>query len=147
MNTRGAVVVLAVAAAIAASACSDPVATSTTAPGQMPTDLPTLEFGNGELPVTVPSDFPIPEPSAIATTMIDRSRDLTEVVFNVGATVDDVVAFYTVNLPRLGYEITGPSKINGESVIAFVGNGIDGDVTLKAAGPGLTSAILVFVDI
>jgi hypothetical protein len=145
VKLRRSIIALALAAAIAVSACSGSATETTTTTEALPTDLPALEFGNGVLPVTVPSNFPMPQPSTIATTMIDGSRELTEVVFNVGGNIDDVRAFYATNLPRLGYEVSEEREGNGDTKIALVGHGIDGVITLKVVAQNITSGILVFV--
>ena len=136
---------VAIIASLVASACSGSASDSTEATEPLPTDLPALEFGSGVLPITVPSNFPMPEPSAITTTMIDGTRELTEVAFNVGGNIEDVTVFYTTNLPKRGYEITESSEGSGVVTIAFLGHGIDGVVTLKVAGQNLTTGTLVFV--
>lgn len=150
MNSRKGVVALAVAAALVTSACSgtDSETTATeaaTTTEALPTDLPALEFGKGVMPITVPSNFPMPVQSRISTTMIDGSRELTEVVFNVGGNISDVKAFYTTNLPQLGYEITDVDDGINETTVSFIGHGIDGAVTLKVVGQSLTTGTLIFV--
>jgi hypothetical protein len=145
VNTRRVVVVVAVVAAIAVSGCAGRTSEPTTTTEPLPTDLPALEFGSGALPITVPANFPMPEPSAITTSMIDGTRELTEVAFNVGGNIEDVTAFYATKLPLLGYELSETSNGTGVVTIAFVGHGIDGSVTLKVAGENLTTATLVFV--
>jgi hypothetical protein len=150
VNSRKGVAALAVAAALVLSACSgsndETTATqAATTTEALPTDLPPLEFGKGVMPITVPSNFPMPEQSRISTTMIDGSRELTEVVFNVGGNIHDVKAFYTTNLPQLGYEITDVADGTNETTLSFIGHGIDGAVTLNVVGQSLTTGILIFV--
>lgn len=145
MKSRTAAVALAIASAMVFAACSGSATDATTTTQRVPTDLPVLEFGTGVLPATVPSNFPMPQPSVITTTMVDGARDLTEVAFNAGDDVDDVELFFVVGLPPLGYE-TGVTPDNrGGVTIDFVGNGIEGTVSLVAAGQGLTTGTIVFV--
>jgi len=131
--------VLTVMVAVLAASCSSG---SSLPPAD---ELPELEFGSGELPITVPEDFPFPERSVIQGTMIDGTRTLTEVVFTVGEAFAATVAFYELSLPDGGYEITGTDTQGVRTVISFVGHGIDGTVTIAAAGPGLSEGFLVFV--
>ena len=145
VSTRRTATAIAVSAALFLSACSGTAVESTTSTEPLPRDLPALEFGTGVLPVTVPRNFPMPDPSAITTTMIDGSRELTEVAFNVGGALDDVTLFYTTNLPNLGYEVTEVSDGGGSTTIVFIGHGIDGAVTLKVARQNVTTGTLVFV--
>jgi hypothetical protein len=150
VTTRKAVVALAVATVLVVSACSGSDTESTTSVPTPTTeapqrDLPDLEFGSGVMPFTVPSNFPVPVQSKIATTMIDGSRELTEVVFNIGGHIVDVKAFYTTNLPRLGYEITDVADGTNRSTLSFIGNGIDGELRLTVVGETVTTGTLVFV--
>ena len=145
MKSRRTAMATAISAVIFLAACSGSAAEPATTTEPLPRDLPALEFGTGVLPVTVPLNFPIPEPSAITTTMIDGSRELTEVAFNVGGALHDVSSFYTTNLPNLGYEITEVSDEGGGTTIVFIGHGIDGAVTLKVAGQNVTAGTLIFV--
>jgi hypothetical protein len=156
VNKRKAFLALAIAAAVVVSACSgsesegsttEPTTASDTTPTveSLPTDLPDLEFGKGEMPITVPSNFPMPQQTLISTTMIDGTRELTEVVFNIAGNIHDVKEFFTVNLPRFGYEITDVADRTNETTVSFIGNGIDGEVALKVVGGDVTTGILVFV--
>jgi hypothetical protein len=98
VNKRNAFLALAIATALVASACSGsesegsmtaPTTASATTPTveSLPMDLPDLEFGKGEMPITVPSNFPMPQQTLISTTMIDGTRELTEVVFNISGNI------------------------------------------------------------
>lgn len=145
MKLRSVAIAIALSVSIIVSACSGAVDDSSPSTEPLPQDLPELEFGSGVLPITVPSNFPMPEPSAITTTMIDGSRELTEVAFNAGGGLDEVKTFYATNLPELGYDVLAVSDEGGIATINFVGHGIDGAVTLKVAGQGVTTGTLTFV--
>jgi hypothetical protein len=145
VKSRTVAAALVIASAIVFAACSGSATDTTTTTQQVPTDLPALEFGTGVLPATVPSDFPMPQPSVITTTMVDSARDLTEIAFNVGGDVDDVELFFVAGLPPLGYETGVTPDGRGGVIIDFEGNGIEGNVSLVAAGQGLTTGMIVFV--
>jgi hypothetical protein len=156
VNKRKAVLALAVATALVVSACSGSetegstteattIADLTPTVESLPTDLPDLEFGKGEMPITVPSNFPMPQQTLISTTMIDGTRGLTEVVFNIAGNIQDVKDFFTVNLPRFGYEITDVADRTNETTLLFVGNGIDGGISFSVVGGDVTTGVLEFV--
>lgn len=106
--------------------------------------LPDLEFGRGEMPITVPENWPMPSQHSIGATMIDGTRVLTEVAYTAGGNVDAVIAFYESALPDAGYEIDTTKVSDTESDIAFEGNGIEGNLVLKQLAPSVTGATLRF---
>jgi hypothetical protein len=132
-----ALTVVAIALAMVASACGS----SSSLPAVE--DLPDLEFGQGEMPISVPVEFPVPEGTAIGSTMIDGTRVRTEVVMIFPANSVDVVAFYETELPDAGFEITDTREDSRSTFIDFSGNGVDATVTIRAAGPGLSEGFLV----
>ena len=88
---------------------SDATTTIVTESGTSGGEAGELEFGRGQLPETVPADFPIPDEAVIGATMVDRTRDLTQVITTYPANVPAVVEFYEINLPALGYAIDASS--------------------------------------
>ena len=132
-------VLIAVAFALVASACGSG---SSLPPAD---ELPELEFGQGEMPVTVPEGFPLPDGTTIGSTMIDGSRVRTEVVMIFPANSPDVVKFYEKELPEAGYEVTEQRVESTSTHFDFNGHGIDGTMTIRTAGLGLTEGFLVFV--
>lgn len=126
-----------IAAAIVLSACS----TDSSLPAA--DELPDLEFGQGELPVTIPEGFPIPEGTTVGSTMIDGSRLRTEVVMIFPASRIDIVAFYESDLPDAGYEVTDTREDAMTTFIDFEGNGIDGTISVRTAGLSLSEGFLI----
>ena len=145
VNSRTTAMALAIAAVAVLGACSGSATDPATTTQPLPTNLPTLEFGTGVLPATVPSNFPMPQPSVITTTMVDGTRELTEIAFNVGSDVDGAKVFFTASLPPLGYEAKEIPDGHGGVTIEFLGHGIEGTVTLTPAGQGVTTGTIVFV--
>ncbi len=136
------IVVVAMAIAILAVACGGSDSPSAELPPAE--SLPDLEFGRGEMPVTVPASWPMPSQYSIGATMIDGTRVLTEVSYTVGGDVDAVVAYYEAALPNAGYEIETTTISEFESDIAFEGSGIEGNLLLKQLAPSVTGATLRF---
>ena len=106
-------------------------------------DLPALTFGTGDFPATIPEEFPLPEHASVGSTMVDGTRVRTEVVIIFGADAPQVVAFYEAELPDAGYEVSNSTTDGTQTDIEFTGNGIEGTMTIKAAGPGLSEGFLV----
>ena len=118
-------VIVVLAFSLLAAACSD--------------DAPTgLVFGEGEIPETVPDDFPIPEGANVGSTLIDYDRGKTEVLAIVPAEMDAVLRYYETNLSNAGYTIESSDGNQAEWEIAFNDDDVDGTVLLKVGGAEIT---------
>ena len=104
-----------------------------------------LVFGKGQLPETIPADFPIPDQAVIGSTMVDRTRDLTEVIVTYPADVPEVVEFFESNLPALGYSVDTSSGTDARWIIEFSSDGSTGELVLSVGGTGLTQSTLSIV--
>jgi hypothetical protein len=142
MRIRRMLIALLVVVAIVSTACTS--SGDTTAPETTTTsfEFPDLEFGGGVLPGSVPELWPMPEQSVIGTTMIDGTRRLTEIVVTYPADVSDVAAYYTTNLPVLGFEVTSTSESGATVTIDFAGNGVNGTIVLASGGIDLTAGTI-----
>lgn len=109
------------------------------------TDEPVV-FGSGELPATVPEDFPLPAQAVVGTTLIDRINDVTEVSLTYPATVVAVVDFFEANLVAVGYTIEDSSGSDGDWEIAFShADGPQGTIRVVASGSGVSQGAIRFV--
>lgn len=141
MRIRRMLIALLVMVAIVSASCTS--SGDTTAPETTTTtEFPDLEFGRGVLPASVPGLWPMPEQSVIGTTMIDGTRRLTEIVVTYPADVPDVAAYYTTNLPVLGFEVTSTSESGATVTIDFAGNGVNGTIVLTTGGIDLTAGTI-----
>ena len=104
-----------------------------------------LVFGRGQLPDTVPAGFPIPDQAVIGSTMVDRTRDLTEIIVTYPAEVPEVVQFFESNLPALGYSIDMSSGTDARWVIEFSSDGSTGELILSVGGVGTTQSTLSII--
>ncbi|MEN8040890.1 MAG: hypothetical protein ABFR95_05245 [Actinomycetota bacterium] len=148
MRTRKTIIAIVAALAVFGAACTDsgadPTTTTTSSTTTLPEEIPDLEFGSGEVPFTVPSDFPIPETAVVGTTMIDGVNGRTEMNINFPAAVADVVAYYESNLPALGYEVLDSKGTESEWDIAHTKDGVEGSIHLSFGGSSLSSGTLSF---
>jgi hypothetical protein len=101
-----------------------------------------LVFGRGEVPDTVPADFPIPEQAQIGATLVNRSTGLTEMVVTYPANVPEVAANYETNLEALGYTVESSSGTDTQWSITFSRDDLSGDITLSSAGTSLSSGTI-----
>lgn len=126
-------VVVVLAFSLLAAACSD--------------DAPTgVVFGEGEVPETLPDDFPIPDNAKINSTLIDYDRGVTEMLYVIPAALAAVVAFYESNLPNAGYTIESSDGSRAEWIIAFSDADVEGTLVLEVGGPEITSAVVRFTE-
>ena len=126
-------VLVVLAFSLLAAACSD--------------DAPTgVVFGEGEIPETLPDDFPIPDDARIDSTLIDYDRGVTEMLYVIPAELPAVVAYYETNLPNAGYTIESSDGNLAEWTIAFGDADADGTLVLKVGGVEITQAVVRFTE-
>lgn len=140
-------IVLIAALALVLGACtdsSDPAdeTTTTTVTESADGSDEQLVFGSGEMPPTVPEDFPFPDQAVIGTTMIDRTRDLTEVIATYPANVVEVVDFFETNLPGAGYVIVTSDGTDGSWEMTFEKDDLTGSLVLDTGGSGLSQGTI-----
>ena len=122
------------------AACGgDDDATDSTGEGS---DAPDVEFTDGELPESLPEDFPIPVGAVVGTGVVNRTSGQVEVILRVPAGVPAVAEFFEVNLDNRGFDVTssdgGPDGWN----VAFEKDGGTGTVDLSPVGEQLSQAII-----
>jgi len=142
MRTRRTLFALVAVIAIATAACSGGSQETSSAVADTSTtvELPDLEFGRGVMPVSVPDTWPMPEQAVIGATMIDGVNGRTEVVATFPATVEEVVVYYTTNLPIVGFDITKSEGSDGDWTIEFSGNGVTGVANFKIVGSSASAS-------
>lgn len=148
MATRRITIAIVTAIAVFSAACTSSAVESTTtvtaASTTVPSEIPDLEFGSGEVPFTVPADFPIPDTGVIGTTMIDGVNGRSEMNVNIPGAVSDVVRYYETNLPALGFAITDSKGSESEWNISLTKGGVTATIRLAFGAPGLTTATFSF---
>ncbi|HLA67195.1 MAG TPA: hypothetical protein VJP05_06920 [Acidimicrobiia bacterium] len=133
------VAVVALLVAFVVSACGDD--TSTTDAGQAVT------FGNGEIPSTVPKDFPVPDGGVIGDTLVDRINHKTEFSVQVGLDLTSTVQFYDLGLVSAGYVVTSSDSISNQLWrIEFNQGELVGQVTVNSLG-GPVSQVVVTLNV
>jgi len=136
------VLIAVVGAACTSGATEQPQAASTSSTTSFV--LPELEFGRGSMPASIPTSFPTPDQAVIGATMMAGTRNVTEVVLTYPADLAAVVAYYTNNLPVVGYEVGGSSGNGGSWSLKFSGENLTGEIRLETVASSLTTGTLLF---
>jgi hypothetical protein len=102
-----------------------------------------VSFGEGDVPDSVPSDFPIPAGAVIGSTMIDRVNNRTEFAIRVRTDVESLVQFYTVELVGAGY-IVERSADGGAGIweISFSRSDLLGTIAMTSPALGASQAVV-----
>lgn len=103
-----------------------------------------VEFGSGSIPETLPAEFPVPDEAVIGTTLIDRSRNNTEVLLTMPADVLEVKGYYEENLPGRGFEVATSDGTDTSWLIEFSGGGGAGVIRISTGGAGVSVAAVQF---
>lgn len=132
-------VVIVAALAVAVAACSadgSDDTTTTTAP-----DVPVV-FGDGDVPETVPDGFPFPEPSNIGSTMVDYTRDVTELSIVFGLSVSAVAEYYETNLDEIGFTVDASDGDDTRWEMAFSDDDLTGEIVIQLGGENLSQGTI-----
>ncbi len=96
-------------------------------------DGPELEFLDGEVPSTVPDDFPIPAEAVAGKGLINRGIDpvYTELTMRIPAPAESVFAYFQDNLPLRDYDIESVESLQDRIVVAFSKGELEGELRLQ----------------
>ncbi|MCP3997586.1 MAG: hypothetical protein GY722_21365 [bacterium] len=133
-------IMVAMAVAILGAGCSDDTNTTTTA-GSVAAD--DVVFGQGALPDTIPSYFPLPAGTAIGSTMVIRDG-LTEVVIRVSAVQGVTAQFFNQSLPEEGFTVDRSEADGNGWVIDFSDGDAKGTLDITEPQEGISQAVLRF---
>ncbi len=101
-----------------------------------------VEFGEGEVPESMPDSIPIPRGAAIGSTLVDRVNNRTEMSLQVRMGFEELVQFYSVELVGAGYIVQESSGSAASWKILFVDGDLQGDIVFVPAGGGLSRAVI-----
>ena len=113
---------------------------STACGGDDPADP--VEFGEGEVPASMPDSIPIPRGASIGSTLVDRVNNRTEMSIQVRMGYEELVQFYAVELVGAGYLVQESSGSAASWTILFADGDLQGDIVLVPAGGGLARAVI-----
>lgn len=129
VTARRLLAVIVVTLAVASSACSQETAEP-------------IVFGQGSIPSTVPSDFPIPDQASIGSTLVDAVNGRTEVSLVIPASVEESAQFFVVNMLPGGFVIDSSSGDASTWTINFRRDDLTGEIALQAVAQGTSQALV-----
>lgn len=131
----------AIALALLGAACSDGSTTSTS--GATAIDSPDeVVFDSGELPATIPDNFPLPAGSTVGSTMVVTDTGFTEVIVRVSAELGITVEFFEQNLEQNGFVVDSSSGDEAKWVIEFSLDGVKGTIDITEPQSAISQAVL-----
>ena len=98
--------------------------------------------GEGEIPGSVPDDFPFPAGAVVGETLVDRTSHRTEFRLSISEDSTRVVRFFTMGLVGNGYVVGGSAGDAARWTIEFSRGILRGTVLVEAAGPGAATALV-----
>ena len=105
-----------------------------------------LELGSGEVPASVPEDFPMPEVAVVGATLIDPGRGLTEMNLRLPSSAQAATDYFAENLEARGYTVApfdpGP---NGAANLVATNDGIEIDLDIRASAPEISDVVVRIV--
>ncbi|MDX1691899.1 MAG: hypothetical protein R3290_12850 [Acidimicrobiia bacterium] len=123
-------VLMAVVLAVSLAACGD--------------DEPAepVEFGEGEIPRTMPDSIPVPDGAIIGATLIDRVNNRTEMTVRTRFEFEDLVRFYAFELVSRGFLLDETAGDAQRWVIDFSDGDLRGQVVIAPGGTGTSQAVV-----
>jgi hypothetical protein len=120
-------------------ACSDGGSSSTVTTAGGADDV---VFGSGELPDTIPAEFPLPAASSVGSTMVITSTGFTEVVIRVGAVQGVTAEFFGQNLAAAGFTIDSSGDSDGTWIIEFRHDEARGTIDITEPEQGISQVVV-----
>ena len=142
MLRRPLLVGVAVVLALIATGCSDDADSASTTTGSSGVSGDDVVFGSGELPETIPAEFPLPAGSSIGSTMVVGSSGFTEVVTRVSADPGITAQFFDQALVQAGFSVDSSAAEESMWIIEFSRNGARGTIDISEATPGISQAVI-----
>lgn len=102
-----------------------------------------VRFGKGEIPGSVPADFPVPPNGVIGATMVDTINHRTEFSVNVESDLLSLVQFFTIGLVNEGYVVDRSGSLSQTTwEIGFSRGELSGTILVNSDGGGLSQAVV-----
>ncbi len=102
----------------------------------------TVEIGEGRMPASAPPGFPVPAGAEIGATMVDHDNSVTEVTISSVMEVDQLIAYYTIELVGAGYVVQRSEPSGSDWEISFRTGDLLGTVLLRHGDGGGSTALL-----
>jgi hypothetical protein len=129
-----------VVAAIIVSGCGDGAGTTTTAEGVSSPD--DIVFGEGEMPATIPAEFPLPTGSAIGSTMVVTTTGFTEMVVRISADQGVTAEYFNESLKQSGFTVDVSEANQDAWLIEFTYQDTHGTIDISTPTAGISQAVI-----
>lgn len=90
----------------------------------------------GEIPDSVPDDFPFPADATVGVSVVDREAHQTELALALPRGVEEAAQYYLVNLVSSGYVVERSAGDDTRWDIRFSRDGLRGTVRIEATETG-----------
>ncbi|HUU61016.1 MAG TPA: hypothetical protein VMX37_01320 [Acidimicrobiia bacterium] len=95
-----------------------------------------LSVGEGEIPESVPDDFPVPADATVGASVVDREKHATEFSLDLPRGVEQAAEYYLVNLVSSGYVVETSAGDATRWNIRFSRETLRGTVRIEAGESG-----------
>jgi hypothetical protein len=129
-----------VAVAIIVAGCSDSAGTTTTAGGVSSPD--DIVLGEGEMPATIPSEFPLPTGSSIGSTMVVNATGFTELVARINADQGVTAEYFNQNLEPAGFTVDVSEANQDAWHIEFTYEQARGTIDISTPTVGISQVVI-----
>jgi hypothetical protein len=100
-------------------------------------------FGSGEIPGTLPGNFPIPQGSVVGSTMVVSKTGFTEVILRINADIELSVDFFDQGLSQAGFAIDSSASDEYDGwLIEYSDVSAKGAVRFVESAEGITQAVV-----
>jgi hypothetical protein len=139
---RPLLVAVAIALALVATACSDGDGASSTRADTGVGSGDDVVFGSGELPETIPAEFPLPAGSSVGSTMVVSSSGFTEVIVRINAEQGLTAQFFDQALVASGFSVDRSAAEENLWLIEFSRDEAKGTIEITEPALGISQAVI-----
>ena len=97
----------------------------------------------GEIPDSVPDDFPVPADATVGVSVVDQLAHQTEFALALTQGVEEVAQYYVVNLVSSGYVVESSAGDDTRWNISFSRGALRGTVRIEAGGAGCSVVVKI----
>jgi hypothetical protein len=102
-----------------------------------------VTFGEGEIPASVPEDFPIPADAEIGSTLVDKINNKTEFSLTLRSDRESAIQFFQVGLVNQGYVVVSSDGNQTLWELSFrKGEALTGSITLSTPQLDLVAVVV-----
>jgi len=97
----------------------------------------------GEIPDSVPDDFPVPADATVGVSVVDQLAHQTEFALALTQGVEEAAQYYVVNLVSSGYVVESSAGDDTRWNISFSRGALRGTVRIEAGGAGCSVVVKI----